>query len=454
MTGSLPRIAICGRPNVGKSSLFNCLAQRRRSLVHNRPGITRDTVEAPAAGMDCLLVDTAGLEDSKTAGVAKAARERALDAAAAADLVLLVVDARAGLLPGDRELARQLRRRVGSTPVVLVVNKSESSKLSAETEFHALGLEPIIATSATHGLGIPSLREEIAKAIAATEPDDEHGDEEATENRPPKPVRISLLGRPNAGKSTLANRIARSDRMIVSEAPGTTVDAVAIPFAHRHRSALLVDTAGVRRRTAIEDNVEELSSRTARDAIAEADVVLLVLDAQEGVAHQDQRLAKLIADAGKAVVVVLNKSDLLDAAERSSARRSAARLLPHLPRATIMLIAAAAPRFSAKRVVDAAFASLRRARMRFSAADATDALRTAVQAAVPPRRNGIRPRLSYAHQAGVEPPTVAVHGRNLHLLTETYQRYLANRLAGSLGITSAPLAIKLVESSSHRPRRA
>ena len=444
-----PRIVICGRPNVGKSSLFNSLLRRGKSIVHNRPGVTRDSVEQLSADLGCVLIDTAGVEDARDAGIRKAARDRALEAVEDADALLLVVDAKAGLVPEDEEMARKIRKLAGDRPLALIVNKCER-KSSAAAEFFALGMEPVLAVSATHNIGIGRLREHVAETVALLGERRTGGKSEVNPDAAAGPVRISLLGRPNAGKSTLANKIAMSERMIVSEHPGTTVDAVDIEFSHRGRNAVLVDTAGVRRKSAIEDSIEQISSRSARDAIDTASVVLLVLDASEGVSHQDQRLARLIAESGRAAVVVLNKSDLLDEAQKRSIRRNAARDLPHLSRATFMLVAAAQPRFSGKRVVDAAFAALRRARVRFSAAAATKALKDAVAGASPPRCGGIRPKLSYAHQAGSEPPLIAVHGRNLDLLSQSYRRYLVGRMAASLGIGAAPLAIKLVDGKVSR----
>ena len=448
MNGLPPRIAICGRPNVGKSSLFNCLLRAGKSIVHNRPGITRDSVEQLAADMDCVLVDTAGVEDAHDSQVRVDACDRALAAAAGADALLLVVDARSGLVPADSDMARKLRKRAAGRPLALVVNKCEHKAAAASaSEFFALGIEPMLSVSATHGIGIGRLREHVAQTAAHLRGQDA-GAAGSEDDAAAGKVRISLLGRPNAGKSTLANKIAMAERMIVSERPGTTVDAVDIEFTHRGRSAVLVDTAGVRRKSAITDSVEQSSSRAARDAIAAANVVLLVLDASEGVSHQDQRLARLIADSGRAVVVLLNKSDLLDDAQKRSIRRNVACSLPHLSQATFMLVAAAQPRFSGKRVIDAAFAALRRARVRFSAAAATRALKEAVARSSPPRRGKTRPKLSYAHQAGSEPPVIAVHGRNLHLLTQSYRRYLAGRMASSLGIGAAPLLLKLVDGEA------
>ena len=442
MSAPLPRIAICGRPNVGKSSLFNCLLRRGRAIVHNRPGVTRDCIEQKAADLGCVLIDTAGVEERPDERIKGAAGDRALAAAADADALLLVVDARAGLMPADSDMARMIRKGAGDRPVALIVNKCER-KADAAAEFFCLGFEPVITVSVTHGIGIGHLREHLAQTVAQL-PQQPAAAAEGS-SRASGPVRISLLGRPNAGKSTLANRIAMAERMIVSDRPGTTVDAVDIDFVHRGRQAVLVDTAGVRRKSAIDDSVEQISSSVARAAIAGANVVLLVLDAGEGVSHQDQRLARLIAESGRAAVVLLNKSDLLDAAQKRSIRRNAVRDLPHLSWATFMLVAAAAPRFSGKRVVDAAFAALRRARTRFSAAAATRALKEATASAAPPRRGGLRPRLSYAHQAGSEPPVIAVHGRNLHLLSQSYRRYLTGRMAASLGIGAAAAALKLVE---------
>ncbi|MCY4325480.1 MAG: ribosome biogenesis GTPase Der [Betaproteobacteria bacterium] len=443
-----PRIAICGRPNVGKSSLFNCLLRSGRAIVHNRPGVTRDPLEQPAADLDCILIDTAGVEDEDESQVKSAARRQALRSAAAADAILLVVDGRSGLVPADSEMARSLRKIAAGSPLALVVNKCEGkSAAAAAAEFFALGIEPVITVSATHGIGIGNLREHVAATAAQlrTKHKIEIDSKQAVDDGK---VRISLLGRPNAGKSTLANKIARAERMIVSQQPGTTIDAVDIEFSHRGRNAVLVDTAGVRRKSLITDSIEQISSRTARDAIASANVVLLVLDASEGVSHQDQRLARLIAESGRAAVVILNKSDLLDAAQKRSIRRNVVRDLPHLSRATFMLVAASQPRFSGKRVIDAAFAALRRARVRFSAAAATKALKEAVARSSPPRRGNTRPKLTYAHQAGSEPPAIAVHGRNLHLLSQSYQRYLTSQLASSLGIGAAPLVLKLVDGES------
>ena len=438
------KVAICGRTNVGKSTLFNQLVGKGKSLVHDRENLTRDWVVESVGGID--LVDTAGMADKEEGRLADAAWAGSLGQVELADAVVFVVDARSGLVPGDEDLARELRRRCDPGKVVLAVNKVEALDAAvASAEFRKLGFGNMVAVASAHGIGLGDLLEAIGELVpvAGDESLDEEGEDGETV------LRLALMGRPNTGKSTLANRLLGDSRMIVSDVPGTTVDSVASTLSHAGRRLELMDTAGIRRKARVTDDVERVSTRSARQAAELADVVLFMVDASEGVVHQDQLLANLVADYGRATVVILNKADLLGPAGKRKAVSRARRELPFMEHAQAVLVSVASPEFDPGRLLDTALDAHARACVRASPNRISKVLKAAVTENQPPRSHGRRPSLRYAHQAGTNPPMIVIHGRNTDLLRAPYIRYLAGRFTDALGYGGAPLHIRLKES----PRR-
>lgn len=442
----MAKVVICGRPNVGKSTLFNRLSGKGVALVHDRPGVTRDWVHVRLDDLGVDLVDTAGMADGLEDGLAEQAWKDSLGQIDAADLALLVVDGKGGLSPLDVEIAKELRKKCSEERIVLVVNKTENLEAAmALSEFHALGLDPMVPVSAAHGLGLNDLTDLLASYSDETSLD---GQAELEQTK------IAIIGRPNVGKSTLANKLLGQERMMVSDRPGTTVDSVMTGLEHKGKRVVLVDTAGIRRKAKVVDPVETHSTRKARFAAQEADVVLFLADASEGVVHQDQLLANLVAGYGRATVVILNKSDLLSPQERRKATARAKRELPFMDHAEMLLTSVGSPGFRKGKVLDMAFEAHRQACQRFSPNRISRSLLNATKSSNPPRSHGKRPSLRYAHQAGMNPPLIVIHGRHVDLVKDSYLRYLANRFAEDLGYHGAPLHIRLKESKGKEARRS
>lgn len=440
-----PSVVICGRPNVGKSTLFNILVKDAKALVHNRPGLTRDWITGTVADdAGFALVDTAGLEEGDDSNISTVAWKHSMAKVSEAELVLLMVDARSGLLPDDRHVASMLRKAVDLRRVVLVINKAENlTPATAMAEFHVLGFRQQVAVSATHAIGIGYLQDLLARHFA-TGP---AGAVAATNEEPEKKIRLALIGRPNVGKSTLANKIVGLERMLVADKPGTTIDSVEIEFEHRGRAFALIDTPGMRRRAKESDNIEKLSSRYARIAAERADIIILLLDASQGVVHQDQLLASLTHGYGKATLLVANKSDLLKAHQRRQVQKEVRTQLPFMSHSPVMLISATRPRFRGSMVVERALACHDLACNRSSANKVTKVLRQTVGRNEPPRKQGKRPRLRFAHQAGTNPPLIIIHGRHVALIKSPYIRYLSGQFADQLGYGGAPVQIRFKETT-------
>ena len=434
----MSRVVICGRPNVGKSTLFNQLTRKTRALVHDRPNVTRDWVEAALGELELDLVDTAGFGAAPEAPLQEAAAARALQQAKDADLVLLVVDAKAGLTAEDEAFASLLRKAKDAADIVTIVNKSENMQAAAAcADFYVLGFGETFAVAAAHKQGLRQLAAYLQERLAPAE-----------RPAPAEMVRLAVIGRPNVGKSTLTNALLGRERMLVSDMPGTTVDTVANRFLHKGQLLELVDTAGVRRRARVDDAVEIESGRYARQAAEQADVVIFMVDVAEGVVHQDQLLARLVAGYGRATVVVLNKDDLLDGADRRRARAKARRDLGFMDHAELTMCSVASKDFRPAKLLDAALACLAGASQRVSANRMSRTLREALAGNAPPRSGGVRPALRYAHQAGVNPPLVVIHGRHVNLVKEPYLRYLSDQFATRLGFRGAPVHIRLKESAA------
>jgi GTP-binding protein len=432
----LPLVVIAGRPNVGKSTLFNRLAGRRLALVSDTPGVTRDRKEAEALlrGRRVRLVDTAGLEEAAPETLAGRMREGAGVATTAADLVVFVVDARAGVTPADRHFAQWLRRQ--GRPVLLVANKAEGrSSRSSVLDAFELGLGEPLAVSAEHGEGISDLMAEIADRL----PDEEIEPEEAGRG-----LKLAIVGRPNVGKSTLLNRLIGEERMLTGPEPGLTRDAVSVVLEDREGPIELVDTAGLRRKARIEAPLEKLATGAAIGALKLAEVVVVVVDATEGLHDQDLQIAQLVEREGRACVIALNKWDAV--ADRSAARLAVAdRLEASLAqlRGVPVVPLSALTGAGMERLLPA----VRRAHAVWNTRVPTAGLNRWFEQALarhpPPLVSGRRLKLRYVTQAKARPPTFVVFGTRAERLPEDYRRYLVNGLRQVFELPGTPIRLQL-----------
>ena len=428
-----PVIALVGRPNVGKSTLFNRLTRSRDAIVHDLPGVTRDRHygEGRHGERSFIAIDTGGLEPGAAEGIFAEMARQAEQAMAEADAVLFLVDARAGLTPADRKIADKLRRL--RAPVFVAVNKAEGMQSdTAVAEFHELGLGQPAAISGAHGEGVRELMDLALAGFA-----EDNAAEEPGKGHP----RVAIVGRPNVGKSTLINALVGEQRVIAFDKPGTTRDPIDVPFERAGRRYTLVDTAGVRRRGKTGTPVEYYSIVKALQAIEASNVAVLVLDAAEGVTEQDAHVAGYILERGRAVVIAVNK---WDAAGRQVRERVKAELqwkLGFLGFAEVHTISASQGKGLGPlmRSVDSAYAA---AMARLSTPKLTRALMAAVEKQAPPKRGPIRPKLRYAHQGGVNPPRVIVHGNALDRVPDSYQRYLEGFFRQQFGLAGTPLRIE------------
>jgi GTP-binding protein len=429
----LPVVALVGRPNVGKSTLFNFLTRTRDALVADLPGLTRDRQYGfgRVGPVPYIVVDTGGLSGAKDDLDGLMARQT-LHALDEADAVLFMVDAREGLTAADEQVATMLRRR--GRAVRLVVNKAEGQDAAVVgAEFHRLGLgEPAVISSA-HGDNVRALMEAVLEPFPA--------DEEAGE-APEAGVRVAVIGRPNVGKSTLINRMIGEERLVAYDLPGTTRDAVEVPFVRDGRRYLLVDTAGVRRRSRVSEAVEKFSVIKTLGAIDAASVVIAVLDAREGVTDQDASLLGLAAERGRAMVIAVNKWDGLPPDQRDTVRRQLELKLPFLDYAPVQFISAlhgtgVGDLFG---LVDASHEAAHRD---LPTPELTRVLQDAVSAHQPPISRGRRIKLRYAHQGGRNPPVIVVHGTQAELLPDSYRRYLANIYRKAFRLQGTPVRIEL-----------
>ena len=426
-----PTLVIVGRPNVGKSTLFNRLTRTRDALVADVPGLTRDRHYGAGrlGGRPYLVVDTGGLEP-QAEGVFVEMAKQARTAIAEADVVVLVTDAREGLAAQDRAIAEELRR--SGRRVLVAVNKAEGMNTEvAKAEFHELGLGAPYAISAEHGEGVVDL---VDAALAGFPAEEEREETDGA-------VRIAVVGRPNAGKSTLVNALVGEERVVTFDQPGTTRDAIDVEFAVKGRRYVLVDTAGLRRRGRVFESVEKFSVVKTLQAIDRANVAILVLDAQSEISDQDAHIAGFILERGRAVVVAVNKWDGLDGYARDMAKRAVARKLRFLSFAHFHYISAREGRGVARMLasVDAAY---RAAMAKLPTPKLTRALIAAVERQAPPRSGLSRPKLRYAHQGGSNPPIVVVHGTALKAVPESYRRYLEADFRKVFRLEGTPLRIE------------
>lgn len=445
----LPVVAIAGRPNVGKSTLFNRLAGRRAALVADTPGVTRDRKEAEAMlrGRRVKLIDTAGLEEAPPDSLAGRMRASSQGAVAEADLVLFVVDARAGITPADEHFAAWLRRQ--DRPVLLVVNKAEGrGGAAAAMESYELGLGSPVAVSAEHGEGLADLMGEIADRLPP-EPEPEATDEDGEEGGPPALLKLAIIGRPNAGKSTLLNRLFGAERMITGPEPGLTRDAVAVRLHDDVGEIELVDTAGLRKRARVERGLEQMSTGAAIGALRMAEVVVLAVDATEGLSDQDLHIARLIEREGRACVLALTKWDLPE--NRNEARKAVTERLETslsqmkgIPVVTLSGLTGQG--------IDKLLPTVRRAHTVWNLRVTTGALNRWFEQALarhpPPLVDGRRLKLRYVTQAKARPPTFVVFGTRVSRTPEEYQRYLVNSLRETFDLPGTPVRLQLRDSEN------
>ncbi|WP_031405177.1 ribosome biogenesis GTPase Der [Thiomonas sp. FB-Cd] len=459
----IPVVALVGRPNVGKSTLFNRITRSRDAIVANIPGLTRDRHYARTQweGQAFLVVDTGGFEPVVDTGIVAEMAKQTKQAIAESDVVVFLTDARTGLAPQDQQIAAYLRK-TGKT-VVLAVNKAEGLPPTALAEFHELGLGQPLAVSAAHGSGVGLLLDAIVEHLrppvpegAPSELEHEHEHEpvaaaESAEFEPApqqRVIKLAIVGRPNVGKSTLINALVGEERVIAFDQPGTTRDAIEVPFERDGVAYTLIDTAGLRRKGKVFETIEKFSVLKTLQAIESANVVVLLLDASEGVSDQDAHIAGFAVESGRAVVVAANKWDKVDAYQRQQFTNSLHERLPFLSFARQHEISALSRKGlgallkSVNEAFKAAFAKLSTPRL-------TRALQEAVAFQQPPRAGTVRPKLRYAHQGGQNPPVIVIHGNALDRVPNSYTRYLESRFSKVFKLSGTPLRVEY--RSSHNP---
>ena len=433
-----PVIAIVGRPNVGKSTLFNRLTRSRDALVADLPGLTRDRHygEGRMGERPFLAIDTGGFEPVAKDGIMHEMAKQTKQAVAEADVVIFLVDGRQGITPHDKTITDFLRK--SGRPVMLVVNKAEGMKYTAVTaDFYELGLGDPYVISAAHGDGVMDLVEEaLDQAFAQRAPVEET---EAPGNA--RETKIAIVGRPNVGKSTLVNTLLGEERVIAFDMPGTTRDAIEIPFERDGKQYVLIDTAGIRRRGKVFEAIEKFSVVKTLQAISEANVVLLLLDAQQDISEQDAHIAGFVLESGRALVVGVNKWDGLQSDRRDEIKLDIERKLNFLSFAKFHFISAlkATGVDQLMKSINSAYAA---AMSDLSTPKLTRALIEAVEHQQPRRKGSIRPKLRYAHQGGMNPPIVVVHGNALESIDDNYKRYLEKHFRETFSLVGTPLRIE------------
>ncbi len=433
-----PVIALVGRPNVGKSTLFNRLTRSRDALVADLPGLTRDRHygEGRIGERPFLVIDTGGFEPVAKEGIMHEMALQTKQAVAEADIVVFIVDGRQGLTPHDKTITDFLRK--SGRQVMLVINKSEGMKYTSVTaEFYELGMGDPYVISAAHGDGVTDLVNEALDMAFAQRPSDEEELEPADRG-----VKIALVGRPNVGKSTLINTLVGEQRVIAFDMPGTTRDSIEVPFERDGKQYTLIDTAGIRRRGKVFEAIEKFSVVKTLQSVSEANVVVLMLDAQQDISEQDAHIAGFILESGRALVVAVNKWDGLTSDQRDQVKNDIDRKLDFLGFADMKFISALKGSGVSQlmKSVDAAYAA---ATANLSTPRLTRALQEAIEKQEPKRKGGTRPKMRYAHQGGQNPPVIVIHGNALDGVTEPYKRYLEKHFRDTFSLIGTPLRIEL-----------
>ncbi|KQT32185.1 ribosome-associated GTPase EngA [Sphingomonas sp. Leaf412] len=444
----LPTVAIVGRPNVGKSTLFNRLVGKKLALVDDRPGVTRDRREGDAhlIGLDFRIIDTAGYEDEDPDTLPGRMRRQTQAAVDGADVALFMLDARAGVVPLDEEIARWLR--VADTPIVLVANKVEGrSGEQGVLESLALGFGDPVQLSAEHGEGMGDLFEALLPHLDALQIDEEEPDED--EENPDAPLKLAIVGRPNAGKSTLVNRMLGEDRMITGPEAGITRDSIAIDWdwtdpKGRTRQVRLIDTAGMRKRAKVQDKLEKLSVADALHAVDFAEVVVLLLDANLGLEAQDLRIADRVLEEGRALIIALNKWDV---AENTSSlfngvKKALEDGLSQVKGVTVLTVSAATGK-GIDPLIQAAFDAREAWSRRVGTGELNRWFERAIEANPPPAPGGKRIKMRYVTQVKSRPPSFVVFGTRVDQLPASYERYLVNSMRRDLGFGGVPVRMMM-----------
>ena len=437
-----PVLALVGRPNVGKSTLFNRLTKSRDAIVADFAGLTRDRHYGNARfdKHEFIVIDTGGFEPTADNGIYKEMARQTQQAVAEADVVVFVVDARGGISAQDHDIANYLRRL--GKPTILVANKAEGMKEGAQlVEFYELGLGEVLPVSASHGQGIRDMMAQALAPLNLADPDEE--DAEADNGT----IKLAVAGRPNVGKSTLINTWLGEERLVAFDMPGTTRDAISVPFERNGQMFELIDTAGLRRKGKVFEAIEKFSVVKTLQAIESANVVLLLLDATQGVTDQDAHIAGYILESGRAVVLAVNKWDAVDSYQRELLMRSIETRLPFLKFAAMHFISA--KKRQGLGPLWGAIAQAHRAAMcKMPTPLLTRLLLEAVQFQSPQRGGMYRPKLRYAHQGGMNPPIIVIHGNSLEHVTETYKRFLEGRFRKAFNLEGTPLRIEMKTSSN------
>jgi GTPase len=439
-----PVIAIVGRPNVGKSTLFNRITKSRDAIVADFAGLTRDRHygDAKLGKREFIVIDTGGFEPDKPTGIVREMAKQTRQAVAESDVVIFVVDIRAGLSAQDHDIADYLRSQ--RKKVILAANKAEGMVDSpALGEFHELGIGEPIPVSSAHGQGIRSLLEMALVDFGFGE-DDEGEPERDTEDGP---IRLAVAGRPNVGKSTLINTWLGEERLVAFDQPGTTRDAIHVPFERDGQRFDLIDTAGLRRKGKVFEAIEKFSVVKTLQAIADANVVLLLIDATQGVTDQDAHIAGYILESGRAVVIAINKWDAVDSYQREQLERSIEQRLAFLRFAEVLRISAL-KRQGLGPVWKAIAAAHTSATKKMPTPVLTRLLQDAVEHQQPPRAGRFRPKMRYAHQGGMNPPLIVIHGNSLDHVSDSYKRFLEARFRAHFKLTGTPMRIEMRSSDN------
>ena len=438
-----PVIALVGRPNVGKSTLFNRLTKSRDAIVADYAGLTRDRHygQGKQGKHEYIVIDTGGFEPDASSGIFKEMAKQTQQAVAEADVVIFVVDARAGVSAQDHDIAKYLRRL--GKPCLLIANKAEGMLEGVQlTEFYELGLGAVHPVSAAHGQGIRGLVELALEPLHLPEPE-----EESLEEGELGPIKLAVAGRPNAGKSTLINTWLGEERLVAFDMPGTTRDAISVPFERNGQKFELIDTAGLRRKGKVFEAIEKFSVVKTLQAIESANVVLLLIDATQGVTEQDSHIAGFILESGRAVVLAVNKWDAVDEYQRELLQRSIESRLSFLKFASMHFISA-----RKRQGLGPVWASIAQAHKaatcKMSTPVLTRLLLEAVQFQAPKRAGMFRPKMRYAHQGGMNPPVIVIHGNSLEHVTDVYKRFLEGRFRKEFNLVGTPLRIEMKTSAN------